>query len=175
MAGAPAQIDGAPPARGAEAHGFVQHRGEQQLTRIDESTEWLRGEVIGVSAGVYLGLSGDTGQMMAVGRSGAAKCKWSNSMVLSTKFACSPRAAREHRRLPRAPGTAPRSTSLPSGPDWIHRITSPKFETLQEKMVMNYTVQILRGLDFLHGENIVRDIKCTNVWSTRRHGQAFRL
>ena len=51
----------------------------------------------------------------------------------------------------------------PMGAGRFHGVLE-RFGALTQSMVMNYTVQILRGLEYLHGENVVhRDIKSANI------------
>ena len=138
--------------------------------RIDEKTRWLRGEVIGVGAfgRVYFGLSEKTGVMMAVKEIRCPDDAPAEELQgLVSEISMLKKLVHENivgylgARIEREHFLYIFTQWVPGGS--IESLLE-RFGALTHTMVMNYTVQILRGLEYLHEENVVhRDIKSANI------------
>ena len=146
------------------------HKTPKSAFRVDDKTRWLRGEVIGVGAfgRVYFGLSEKTGMMMAVKEIRCPDDAPAEELEGLVKEISMLKKLVHKNIVGYLGARIERSHFLYIFTQWVPggSIESllERFGALTQSMVMNYTVQILRGLEYLHDENVVhRDIKSANI------------
>ena len=142
-----------------------------------EQNNWMKGDLIGEGSfgSVYLALHAVTGELMAVKQvelpnvaKGTEGDKKKNNMINALKLEIDLLQGLRHPHIVQYLGTSSDEEHLNIFLEYVPGGSIAgmlkQYNTFQEPLVRNFTRQILEGLSYLHGRNIIhRDIKGANI------------
>jgi mitogen-activated protein kinase kinase kinase len=142
-----------------------------------EKNNWMKGDLIGEGSfgSVYLALHAVTGELMAVKQvelpkvtKGTESDKKKTNMIVALKQEIDLLQGLRHARIVQYLGTSSDEHHLNIFLEYVPGGSIAgmlkQYNTFQEPLIRNFVRQILEGLAYLHGRNIIhRDIKGANV------------
>lgn len=142
-----------------------------------DKTNWMKGDLIGEGSfgSVYLALHAVTGELMAVKQvelpnvaKGTEGDKKTALMITALQQEIELLQGLRHPHIVQYLGTSSDDTHLNIFLEYVAGGSIAgmlkQYNTFQEPLVRNFTRQILEGLSYLHGRNIIhRDIKGANI------------
>lgn len=142
-----------------------------------EKNNWMKGQWIGEGSfgSVYLALHAVTGELMAVKQvelpnhaKGTESDKKKTTMINALKVEIDLLQGLRHPHIVQYLGTSSDDTHLNIFLEYVPGGSIAgmlkQYNTFQEPLIRNFVRQILEGLSYLHGQNIIhRDIKGANV------------
>lgn len=164
---------------------LVAEDGEEEDVALDsflagnsfEKNNWMKGQWIGEGSfgSVYLALHAVTGELMAVKQvelpdhaKGTESDKKKTTMINALKVEIDLLQGLRHPHIVQYLGTSSDDTHLNIFLEYVPGGSIAgmlkQYNTFQEPLIRNFVRQILDGLSYLHGQNIIhRDIKGANV------------
>ena len=142
-----------------------------------DKSNWMKGDLIGEGSfgSVYLALHAVTGELMAVKQvelpnvaKGTESDKKKTAMIAALKQEITLLQGLQHPHIVQYLGTSSDEDHLNIFLEYVPGGSIAgmlkQYNTFQEALVRNFTRQILEGLSYLHGRNIIhRDIKGANI------------
>lgn len=142
-----------------------------------DKANWMKGDLIGEGSfgSVYLALHAVTGELMAVKQvelpnvaKGTEGDKKKTAMIAALKQEINLLQGLRHEHIVQYLGTSSDEEHLNIFLEYVPGGSIAgmlkQYNTFQEPLVRNFTRQILEGLSYLHGRNIIhRDIKGANI------------